>query len=97
MAKIQVDSLQPGGCFARDLKRAPADVQADAKRVLKQLLDDSAAGALRLHSLKGYPKPTIYKIDVRPDHSWQITFELHGTTAVLLRLGTHRRIDDRPR
>lgn len=97
MAKLKVTQFQPAGCFERDLKRAPADVQADAQVALNELLANSAAGALRLHSLKGYPKPTIFKIDLRADHSWQITFEVDGETAVLLRLGTHRQLDRRPR
>lgn len=95
--KLSVSALQVTATFRADVRSAPADIQADATAALDKLLKNSAANALRLHALKGYPKPTIFKIDVRPDHSWQISFELDGQTAVLLRLATHRELDRNPR
>ena len=84
--------------FKRDFARAPKDVRQAAEAALEKMLANASAGALRLHPLRGYPKPTIFKIDVLSNHSWQITFELEdGDTAVLLRLGTHSQIDTRPR
>ena len=94
---LVVDGFDPSPSFKADLKSAPADVKADANASLKKLRENSAASSLRLHPLKGYPKPTIFKIDVRPDRSWQISFEMDGRIAVLLRLGTHKELDRRPR
>lgn len=97
MTRLVVERLRHTQAFADDLRAAPGDVQADAAAALRKLLQNAASNALRLHALRGYPKPTIYKIDVRPDHSWQITFELDGAVAVLLRLGTHKELDRNPR
>jgi hypothetical protein len=47
--------------------------------------------------LQGYGKPTLYKFDVFPNKSWQVSFELDGTTAVLMRICTHKEMDRRPR
>ena len=94
---LKVTGLQRTDSYDADVKAAPADVISDATNAIDKLLRNSASGALRLHSLKGYPKPTIFKIDVRADRSWQITFELDGATAVLLRLAKHKELDRRPR
>lgn len=32
-----------------------------------------------------------------PNKAWQVSFELDGSTAVLLRLRTHKEMDRRPR
>ena len=94
---LQVDGFDPSDAFKSDLRRAPADVVDDASAALKKLKANPHSNGLRLHPLQGYPKPTIFKIDVRPDKSWQITFEMQGRTAVLLRIGTHKELDRRPR
>lgn len=83
--------------FAADLKSAPADVQSAAKEALRRLQTNPAAKSLRLHPLKGVPKPAIWKIDVFANKSWQISFEMVGDRAELKRLGTHKSIDRDPR
>jgi hypothetical protein len=53
---------------------------------------------LRLHALSGFGKPSVYKIDVLSNHSWQISFELEaGGIVRLCRLAPHKRIDGDPR
>ncbi len=94
---LSVGGLRRTQAFDACPRAAPADVQQDTAAAPKRLLQNAASGRLRLHALKGYPKPTIFKIDVRPDKSWQITFEMDGTEAVLLRLGTHKELDRNPR
>ena len=94
---LSVQGTRRTPSFDADVRAAPPDVVADATAALKKLMQNPGAGSLRLHALSGYPKPTIYKIDVRADRSWQITFELDGTTAVMLRLATHKVMDRRPR
>jgi len=41
-------------------------------------------------------RPTIFKIDVFPNRSWQITFELNGTTAILRKIAPHSELDRSP-
>lgn len=83
--------------FAADLRAAPIDVQQAALAALQLLQAHPGAKSLRLHNLKGIPKPTVWKIDVYANHAWQITFELNGQVAELKRLGTHKTIDRDPR
>lgn len=78
--------------FSNDLKSVSPEVQDAAKDALKALLSNPRAGKLRLHRLSGY-KPPLWKIDVFPTKSWQIAFEMRGTTAVLWRLATHKQMD----
>lgn len=94
---IEVDSFDFTASFKSELQAAGPDVQQAARDALKLLKANPRAKTLRLHSLSGYCKPTIYKIDVYANHSWQITFELAGKTAVLRRLATHKDINRRPR
>ncbi|MGV2863296.1 hypothetical protein [Achromobacter sp. AGC39] len=49
-----------------------------------------------MHSITGCFDPRILKIDVLANKSWQITFEMDGSVAILRRLGTHRNIDRSP-
>jgi hypothetical protein len=82
-------SVRVGGGFARSTYGRQKCVEA---------VDDQPwAKSLRLHQLTGYAKPAIWKIDVYANHSWQITFEMEGTTARLVRLATHKKIDRDPR
>ena len=83
--------------FASDLRSAPPEVQRATLEALKHLQANPNAKSLRLHTLTGMPKPTIWKIDVYANHAWQVTFELNGTVAELKRLGTHKTIDRDPR
>ena len=93
----KVTAFRPAECFKRDLKRAPLDVQESVRTVIEKLLTNSAAASLRCHPLSGYGRPLLYKVDVLSNHSWQITFEMDGTTAILRRLGTHKQLDRDPR
>lgn len=83
--------------FQNELNALQPDVVNAAKQALELLLKNPRAKTLRLHPLSGMPKPTIWKIDVFANHSWQITFELTDTTAELKRIGTHKAIDRAPR
>lgn len=97
MTSIAITGFAHSARFAADLRAAPVDVQQAALAALQQLQTHPSAKSLRLHPLKGMPKPTIWKIDVYANHAWQITFELNGGVAELKRLGTHKRIDRDPR
>lgn len=94
---IAVTGFAHSARFAADLRGVPPDVQRAALDALALLQANPSAKSLRLHPLKGMPKPTVWKIDVYANHAWQITFELNGTVAELKRLGTHKTIDRDPR
>lgn len=96
MAAVQINSLTFKDTFQRDYKKAPPDVQKAVKPALEELKQNPQPAKLRLHSLTGCFDPKILKIDVMPNRSWQITFEMNGTTAVLRRLAPHKTIDRRP-
>lgn len=83
--------------FQAELQKLEPDVLVAAKAALELLKTNPEARTLRLHTLTGLPKPTVWKIDVFANHSWQITFELNGTTAELKRIAPHKSIDRAPR
>ncbi|WP_146033757.1 hypothetical protein [Alicycliphilus denitrificans] len=97
MSRITITGLANSDRFASDLRSAPAEVQRAALEAIRLLQTNPGAKSLRLHNLKGMPKPTIWKIDVYANHAWQITFEMNGQVAELKRLGTHKTIDRDPR
>ncbi|OJU91381.1 MAG: hypothetical protein BGO13_13140 [Burkholderiales bacterium 66-5] len=97
MNRITITGFSHSGRFVSDLRSAPIEVQQAAQEALRLLQTNPSAKSLRLHPLKGMPKPTVWKIDVFVSHAWQITFELNGTVAELKRLGTHKTIDRDPR
>ena len=80
--------------FQRDFKAADPKLKEAVGAALKLL--QSNHRSVRTHSLSGH-KPKLFAMDVYSNHSWQITFELNGTTAILRRLGTHKDIDRAPR
>lgn len=83
--------------FDRDIRSAPPEVRRAASDALNTLKANPHAKSLRLHPLKGFGKPQVWKIDVLANHAWQITFELEGDVAKLCRLARHKRIDNDPR
>jgi hypothetical protein len=95
--RIQVERFAYSERFKDEFQKLEPSVQAAAKDALDTLLRHPQAKSLRLHPLSGLPKPTVWKIDVFANHSWQITFELNGSTAELKRIATHKTIDRDPR
>lgn len=96
-AGVTVSEIKYSARFRADFRSAPPSVQQAVAAALKLLQVNPGAKSLRLHPLKGMPKPTVWKIDVYANHAWQITFELNGAVAELKRLGTHKTIDRDPR
>jgi mRNA-degrading endonuclease YafQ of YafQ-DinJ toxin-antitoxin module len=82
--------------FQREYKRLDPQTQAAADEALKALDQDPLPRALRHHTLNGY-RPKVHVIDVTSNHSHQITFHWDGNLLRLLRIGTHRQIDNAPR
>ena len=94
---LRVAGFRRTARFDREFRAAPADVQRASADVLRTLQANPASRVLRLHALKGFGKPSVYKIDVLSNHSWQISFELEaGGIAKLGRLAPHKRIDSDP-
>ena len=89
---IRVTALDSTPRFDKQLAAASPDVQSAAIAALDALIENPSAGKLRLHRLKGY-NPALWKIDVFPNKSWQIAFQLDGTTAKLRFLGSHGAAD----
>ncbi len=96
MASIVIASLDFKTTFSRDFRKAPLEVQKAAQLALEQMMKNPQPAKLRLHSLTGCFDPKIFKIDVMPNKSWQITFEMNGSIAILRRLAPHKTIDRRP-
>ena len=97
MTGIKINNFAYSARFQAEFKALSADVQKACIEALKTLQNHPQARSLRLHTLTGMPKPTVWKIDVYTNHSWQVTFELVGTTAELKRVATHKSIDRDPR
>lgn len=95
--EIRVERFDYSERFKDELRSLPPDVVEAVRSALKELQRHPRSKSLRLHPLTGLPKPTVWKIDVFTNHSWQVTFELNGTTAELKRIGTHKSIDRDPR
>jgi len=93
---VNIVGVEPNDRFKRELAAAPPEMQEAAADAITRLIANPKARSLRLHSLAGLGKPTIYKIDVRANRAWQISFHLDGNIAVLRRLGTHKDIDRAP-
>ena len=96
MGRVQIDAIDYKASFRKDFQKCPPDIQEAARVALIDLMKNPQPAKLRLHSIQGCFNPRILKIDVFTNRSWQITFEMDGTTATLRRLARHRDIDRRP-
>jgi len=83
--------------FRIELQGLDPQIQKAVRDALDLLQRNPAAKSLRLHPLQGYAKPTIWKIDVFSNKSYQISFELLSNVAHLKRVATHSEIDRDPR
>lgn len=92
---MPITRLRRTARFERDFKRLDQQLQGRVYVVLQRLMQDPIPGSLRHHTLNGH-FPTVHVIDVTTNHSHQITFNLSGDEAILLRIGTHRQIDLNP-
>jgi mRNA-degrading endonuclease YafQ of YafQ-DinJ toxin-antitoxin module len=95
--QIKIERFAYSERFKSELQKLQPYVVRAVKDALVLLQNNPEAKSLRLHPLTGLPKPTVWKIDVFANHSWQITFEINGTTAELKRVSTHKSIDREPR
>jgi len=92
----QITSIARNSRFERDFKQLPIDIQVAAKEAIKDLLRDPIPATRRLHALTGFKNPKVYTIDVMPNHSYKISFEIDGSKAILRRVHTHKTIDVSP-
>lgn len=83
--------------FEADVKALDPATLAALSDALKLLMQNPRAKSLRTHTLSGYGKPTLWKLDVYANRSWQVTFEFNDGTASLKRIATHKAIDRDPR
>ena len=94
---FKVAGYKSTGRFNGELASASPDTKRAVKKALDLLQRNPQAKTLRVHPLTGYGKPTLFKIDVFANRSWQIAFEMDGQIAILRRLATHKDIDRDPR
>ena len=94
---IEIESYDTTARFDGELIGLKRDIQKAVGEAIKKLIENPNSNAVRLHPLSGYGKPTIWKMDVFPDHSWQITLEIINKVAVLRRVATHKDLDRSPR
>jgi hypothetical protein len=97
VSRICVVAFEYTERFKARFKVLEPEHQEAVGKALELLRTNPRACSLRLKTVKGFPKPTIYKIDLYTNHSHQLTFELCGTVAKLLCVGTHKEIDRSPR
>lgn len=91
---IRVTAFEYTDRFKRELRSAGADIQREAAAALNALKVNPRS--VRAHPLHGF-RPKLYSMDVTSNHSWQITFELQGETAKLIRIARHKEINRAPR
>jgi len=96
LAAVLIEALDYSETFARDYKKAPLEIRKKVGPALELLKQYPQPAKLRTHSITGCFSPRILKIDVTSNKSWQITFSMDGTTAILRRLATHKEIDRTP-
>ena len=83
--------------FERDYKRLSPSLRKEVDNALRTLMErDPLPKSLNFEKLKGYSNPAVYTFHVTPNHSHKASAELRGETLVLLRLGTHKKIDRDP-
>lgn len=83
--------------FKRDYRKLPPDLRREVDEALRLLERDPLPGRLHFEKLGGYDDPALYTFHVTRNHSHKVSGMLDGDTLVLLRLGTHKRIDRDPR
>lgn len=93
---LQINALQRTERFDKDFSALDQGLKKQTGDCLRLLIQNPRAKSLRTHTLQGGSKPTIYKIDVDTNRSYQVTFILEGATAVLLRVASHKQIDRHP-
>ncbi len=89
---MRIDRFGESEGFKARYRKLPPDIKALVGPALKLLMENPGAKKLRLHPLNGYD-PKLWKIDLLPNHSWQLAFHLEGTKAVLCFVGTHKDAD----
>lgn len=92
--KITIETWSPLETFETDYKKLPENIQTEVQDSLKKLLENPNSTKLRLKPVTGSKKPKVYAIHITANHSYKLTFEMDGTTAVLRRVGTHKKIDN---
>lgn len=81
--------------FDDQLRKLSPDILKAAKSAIADLYKYPIPASLRLHSISG-TNPKIFTIDVMGNHSYKISLELDGNTAILRRIATHKEIDRDP-
>lgn len=82
--------------FSRSVKKLSPNLQVEVRKAVEDLLQSPIPTRRRIEKLGGYHSPPIYTIHVTNNHSHKLSFEMSGSTAILRRVDTHKRIDKAP-
>ena len=82
--------------FAKTLRAVSTDIQSQTLSAATSLTNEPIPTRLRFEKLSCYRNPSIYTIHITHNHSHKLSFEIHGTTAILRKVGTHKEIDRAP-
>jgi mRNA-degrading endonuclease YafQ of YafQ-DinJ toxin-antitoxin module len=82
--------------FKRAYKKLAPEIKSKLEKVLEALKQHPPPTSLRLEKLSGYTDPDIWTVHVTANHSYKLSFEMDGDTAILRRIATHKEIDRAP-
>lgn len=93
---MEIEQISYSEEFKADFDAAAPDIKDAVEAALTKLKANPHANSLRVHALNGY-RPTLFKLDVLPNRSWQISFEIVGKHCTLRRLRPHKQMNRDPR
>lgn len=93
---IRIHRIRMTRRFERDYHKLPENIREEVKERLRLLLEDPRPARLRFEKLSGYRNPNIYTIHATNNHSHKISMEIADGIATLRRVGSHKKIDDKP-
>lgn len=79
--------------FKKDYKSLSPDLQNAVNDCITDLAKDPLPASRRGHRINSGQFPKVFSVDVLPNKSYKLSFEIDGTQAMLRRVGTHREID----
>ena len=80
--------------FIKDWDKLPVDIQSAVNRCIEDFDRDPLPQARRPHSVTSAGRfPKVFTLDVLPNRSYKLSFEIADGFAMLRRVGTHKQID----
>lgn len=79
--------------FKKDYKRLSVDLQRQVDECIMDFCKDPIPASRRAHRINSDQFPKVFSVDVTPNKSHKLSFEIDGNVAKLRRIGTHGEID----